>query len=77
LKHGAGLGILKINWTDRITDDEVFQRAKEERLLLIILQNRRHSWTGHTIGHNEFVVTSLKEQYPGKKMPWEDLDCNT
>jgi len=26
--------VLKIKWTDRITNDEVFQRAKEERLLL-------------------------------------------
>jgi len=25
---------LKIKWTDRITNDEVFQRAKEEKLLL-------------------------------------------
>jgi len=25
--------MLKIKWTDRITNDEVFQRAKEERLL--------------------------------------------
>ena len=30
--------ILKIKWTDRITKDEVFQRAKEERLLLKILK---------------------------------------
>jgi hypothetical protein len=30
--------MLKIKWTDRITKDEVFQRAKEERLLLKILQ---------------------------------------
>ena len=28
--------MLKIKWTDRITNDEVFQRAKEERLLLNI-----------------------------------------
>jgi hypothetical protein len=26
--------MLKINWTDRIANDEVFQRAKEERLPL-------------------------------------------
>jgi hypothetical protein len=30
--------MLKIKWTDRITNDEVFQRAKEERLLLEILK---------------------------------------
>jgi len=28
--------MLKIKWTGRITNDEVFQRAKEERLLLKI-----------------------------------------
>ena len=26
-------GMLKMKWSDRITNDEVFQRAKEERLL--------------------------------------------
>ena len=30
--------MLKIKWTDRITNDEIFQREKEERLLLIILK---------------------------------------
>jgi len=34
--------MLKITWTDRITNDEVFQRAKEEKLLLKILKNSRH-----------------------------------
>ena len=29
--------ILKIKWTDRITNEEAFQRVKEERLLLNIL----------------------------------------
>jgi len=36
--------MLKIKWTGRITNDEVFQRAKEERALLKILKSRRHSW---------------------------------
>jgi hypothetical protein len=41
--------MLTIKWTDRITNDEVFQRAKEERLKLKILKNRRPSWIWHTI----------------------------
>ena len=35
--------MLKIEWTDRITNDEFYQRAKEERLLLKILKNGLHS----------------------------------
>jgi hypothetical protein len=45
--------MLKIKWTDKITNDEVFQRVKEERLLLKILKNRRHSWIGHTVRHKK------------------------
>ena len=60
--------MLKIKWTDRITNDEVFQRAKEERLLLkVFLKNRQHSWIGHTIRHNEFEVNILEGALSGKK----------
>jgi hypothetical protein len=41
--------------------------VKEERLLLKILQNRRHSWIGHIIRHNEFVVNILEGAISGKK----------
>jgi hypothetical protein len=34
--------------------------VKEERLLLKPLENRRHSWIGHTIRHNEFVENILE-----------------
>jgi len=59
--------MLKTKWTDRITNDEVFQRAKEERLLLKIVKNRCHSWIGHTIRHNKFVVNILGEAIYGNK----------
>jgi len=59
--------MLKIKWTDRITNGEVFGRAKEERLLLKILKIRRHSWIGHTIRHNEFVVNILEGAISGKR----------
>jgi hypothetical protein len=41
--------------------------VKEERLLLKILNNRRHSWIGHIIRHNEFVVNILEGAISGKK----------
>ena len=69
--------MLQIKWTDRITNDEVFQRAKEERLLLNILKNGRHSWIGHTVRRNEFVVNILEGAISGKKRLWENHDYNT
>jgi hypothetical protein len=59
--------MLKIKWTDRITNGEVFQRATEERLLLKMFKNRRHSWIGHTIRYNEFVVKILEGAISVKK----------
>jgi hypothetical protein len=52
--------MLKIKWTDRITNEE-------ERLLLKILKNRRHSWIGHIIRHNEFVINILEGAISGQK----------
>jgi len=39
----------------------------EERLLLKIVQNRRHSWIGKTIRHNEFIVNILEGTISGKR----------
>jgi hypothetical protein len=58
--------MIKFKWTDRITNDAVFQRTKEERLLLTILKNTRHTWIRHIIRHNEFVVNILEEAILGK-----------
>jgi hypothetical protein len=33
--------MLKIKWTDRMTNDKVFQRAKEEKLLLKIKKKKK------------------------------------
>ena len=59
--------LMQLDMTNRITNDEGFQKVKEERLLLKILKNRRHSWIGHTIRHNEFVVNILEGVISGKK----------
>jgi len=59
--------MLKIKWTDRIKNNEVFQRMKDERLIFKILKNGRLSGVGHTIRHNEFVVKILEGAISGKK----------
>jgi len=38
-------------------------------ILLELLKNRGHSWIGHTIRHDEFVVNILEGAISGKKRP--------
>jgi len=47
--------MLKMKWTDKITNVEVFQKVNEERLLLEILNNRRYPWIGNIIMHKVCV----------------------
>jgi hypothetical protein len=69
--------MLKIKWTDRKMNDEVFQRAKEERLILKILKNRHHLLKCNIIRHYECVVNILEGVISGKKGLCKDLDYNT
>jgi len=39
-------------------------------------RNRRHSWIGHKVRHNGFVVNILKGSIFGGKKPWEDLEID-
>jgi hypothetical protein len=43
-------------------------KLAKERLFLKILRNRHHSWIGHIIRHNEFVVNILEGTISGKKI---------
>ena len=45
----------------------LLQYYKEEILLLKFFKNIRHTWIGHTIGHNEFVVNIPEGAISGKK----------
>jgi hypothetical protein len=52
-------------------------KLAKEILLLQILRNGHHSWIGHLIRHNEFVVNILEGTISGKKDLGEDLDYST
>jgi len=43
-----------------------FFKGRKKKLLLGILSNRRHSWIGHIIMHNQFVVNIFEGAISGK-----------
>ena len=44
-----------------------FKGRKKKDYFQFFLENSRHSWIGHTIRHNEFVVNILEGAISGKK----------
>jgi hypothetical protein len=42
----------KISWTDRVTNDEVLQRVKEERHILQTIKRRKANWIGYILHRN-------------------------
>jgi hypothetical protein len=44
-----------------------FFKGRKKKITFRILKNRRHSWTGHTIRHNEFVANIFEGAISGKK----------
>ena len=56
-----------MKWTERIKNDAVFSKGERRKITFKILKNRRHSWIGHTVRHNEFVENILEEAISGIK----------
>jgi tetrahydrodipicolinate N-succinyltransferase len=42
----------KISWTDRVRNEEVLHRVKEERNIVHKIQRRKANWIGHILCRN-------------------------
>jgi hypothetical protein len=42
----------KISWTDRVRNEKVLHRVKEERNILHTIKRRKANWTGHVFRTN-------------------------
>jgi hypothetical protein len=42
----------KISWTDRVRNEEVLHRVKEERNILHAIKRRKANWIGHILHRN-------------------------
>jgi coproporphyrinogen III oxidase len=42
----------EISWTDRVRNEEVLQRVKEERNIVHTVKRRKANWIGHILRRN-------------------------
>jgi hypothetical protein len=57
--------MMKVKWTERITNEEVLRRVGEKRNI-VNTQRRRRRLIGHILRHSSLLKTVLEEDISGK-----------
>jgi hypothetical protein len=55
----------KISWTDRVRNEEVLLRAKEQRNILLEISKRKSNWIGHILRRNYLLQQVIAEKIKG------------
>jgi hypothetical protein len=56
----------KISWTDHVRNEEVLQRAKEERNILQTIKRRKANWIGHISRRNSLLKHVIEGNMEGR-----------
>ena len=57
---------MEISWTDRMTNEEILHRVKEERNILQTIKRRKANWIGHILRRNCLVQHVIEGKIWGK-----------
>jgi hypothetical protein len=56
----------KISWTDRVRNEEVLHRVKEERNNVHTIKRRKANWIGHILRRNCLLKHVIEEKLEGR-----------
>ena len=59
--------MLKISWTQKVSNHQVLDKIHEERTMLDSLHRRKHKWLGHLLRHEGLLHTILEGRIEGKR----------
>ena len=64
--------ILRTAWTDKVSNDQVLQRANTSRNLLKVIVSRQIRFVGHVMRKNQLEAVALTGMIEGKRAIEED-----
>jgi hypothetical protein len=56
----------KIRWTDRVRNEEVLHKVKEERNILHTVKRRKSNWIGHILCRNCLLKHVIEGRIEGR-----------
>ena len=57
---------MEISWTDRVRNEEVLHRVKEERNILHTIKRKKANWIGHILRRNCLLKHVIEEKLEGR-----------
>ena len=57
----------KINWRDKITNEQVLEIVKEKRTLIDVIRSRKKKWIGHVLRGNGLLKEIIEGRIVGKR----------
>ena len=57
----------KINWRDKITNEQVLEIVKEKRTLIDVIRSRKKKWIGQELRGNGLLKEIIKRRIVGKR----------
>jgi hypothetical protein len=57
---------MEISWTDRVRNEEVLHRVKEERNILHTIKRRKANWIGHMLCRNYLLKHVIEGKVEGR-----------
>ncbi|XP_025406672.1 uncharacterized protein LOC112680706 [Sipha flava] len=57
---------LKIFWTEKVKNEEVYLRMNEQKAIWTTIKERRKKWIGHIMRNNEWITTIIEGKIEGK-----------
>jgi hypothetical protein len=56
----------KLSWIDRVRNEEVLHRVKEERNIVHTMKRRKANWIGHILRRNCLLKNVTEEKIEGR-----------
>ena len=59
--------MLKISWTQKVTNQKVLNMIHEERNMISSIHQRKHNWIGHVLRHDGLLYRIIEDKIEGKR----------
>jgi hypothetical protein len=67
----------EISWTDRVRNEQVLHRVKEERNIVHTIKRRNTNWIGHILRRNCLLKHVIERNIRGKNISGEKMRKKT